>query len=296
MSLEAVEVRADGTFRATVRDPGGAPDTIDIGAVVLATGGFGANKELVHRNLPTIADALYFGSAGNTGSAITIGRELGVDIGYLDSYQGHGSVAAPTGIMVTWASVMHGGVILNGSGRRFDDESQGYSEYAEKVLAQPEGICWLVLDERIDKLCRSFVDYARLVESGAIHWVNDRGALAARIGASPSAVELSLSEADAAARGDIPDPLGRRVWERPLSPPYGVVRITGALFHTQGGLLVDEHARVLQGGRPIARLFAAGGAAAGMSGHGAAGYLAGNGLLAALGLGYLAGSTAAVIE
>ena len=65
--------------------------------------------------------------------------------------------------------------------------------------------------------------------------------------------------------------------------------MTGALFHTQGGLCVDEHARVLAGGRPVPGLYAAGGAAAGISGHGADGYLAGNGLLSALGLGYLAG-------
>jgi fumarate reductase flavoprotein subunit len=68
-----------------------------------------------------------------------------------------------------------------------------------------------------------------------------------------------------------------------------VVKVTGALFHTQGGLAVDSHARVLRRGVPIPGLYAAGGAAVGMSGHGADGYLAGNGLLAALGLGYLAG-------
>ena len=71
--------------------------------------------------------------------------------------------------------------------------------------------------------------------------------------------------------------------------PYGVVRITGALFHTQGGLLVNQRAAVLRHDQEIPGLFAAGGAAAGMSGHGAAGYMAGNGLLAAVGLGYIAG-------
>jgi fumarate reductase flavoprotein subunit len=65
--------------------------------------------------------------------------------------------------------------------------------------------------------------------------------------------------------------------------------VTGALFHTQGGLKVDGTARVLGGGTPIPGLYAAGGAAVGISGHGAAGYLAGNGLLSALGLGFLAG-------
>ena len=62
-----------------------------------------------------------------------------------------------------------------------------------------------------------------------------------------------------------------------------------ALFHTQGGLRVDEHARLLDAaGRPVAGVYASGGAAVGMSGHGAAGYLAGNGLLPALGLAVLA--------
>jgi fumarate reductase flavoprotein subunit len=69
------------------------------------------------------------------------------------------------------------------------------------------------------------------------------------------------------------------------------VRITGALFHTQGGLRTDGHARVLRpAGDAIPGLYAAGGAAQGISGHGADGYLAGNGLLGALGLGFLAGS------
>ncbi len=74
-----------------------------------------------------------------------------------------------------------------------------------------------------------------------------------------------------------------------MRAPYGAIRVTGALFHTQGGLLVSPRAGVLRAGVEIPGLFAAGGAAAGMSGHGAAGYLAGNGLLAAVGLGYLAG-------
>jgi fumarate reductase flavoprotein subunit len=70
-----------------------------------------------------------------------------------------------------------------------------------------------------------------------------------------------------------------------------VVKVTGALFHTQGGLSVNGDANVLRDGEPIPGLYAAGGAAAGISGNGAAGYLSGNGLLAALGLGFIAGRT-----
>jgi fumarate reductase flavoprotein subunit len=72
------------------------------------------------------------------------------------------------------------------------------------------------------------------------------------------------------------------------------VKVTGALFHTQGGLKVDFDARVLKkDGTPIPNLYAGGGVAAGVSGHGPGGYLSGNGLLTALGYGYLAGKHAA---
>ena len=81
---------------------------------------------------------------------------------------------------------------------------------------------------------------------------------------------------------------------RPLAPPYCAVRVTGALFHTQGGLVVDTRARVLRpDGTPLPNLLAAGGAACGVSGSQASGYLSGNGLLAAVGLGYTAGREAA---
>ena len=74
-----------------------------------------------------------------------------------------------------------------------------------------------------------------------------------------------------------------------------ICRVVPALFHTQGGLMVDNDGRVLRpNGRPIANLFAGGGAAAGLSGRsGAAGYASGNGLLSAIGLGRLAGLAAA---
>jgi fumarate reductase flavoprotein subunit len=74
------------------------------------------------------------------------------------------------------------------------------------------------------------------------------------------------------------------------------VKVVPALFHTQGGLVVDGSARVLrEDGSPIEGLYASGGAAVGISGHGAAGYLAGNGLLPALGLAFLAAEDAAGI-
>ena len=81
-----------------------------------------------------------------------------------------------------------------------------------------------------------------------------------------------------------------------LIPPYFGVKVTGALFHTQGGLVVDGEARVHRaaGGR-FPNLFAAGGTAVGVSGPGAWGYLSGNGLLSAVALGRIAGRAAGTL-
>jgi fumarate reductase flavoprotein subunit len=80
-----------------------------------------------------------------------------------------------------------------------------------------------------------------------------------------------------------------RLFKRRLNPPFYAILVTGALFHTQGGLSIDEHCRVLRpSGEAFQNLWAAGGAARGVSGHAVWGYLSGNGLLSALAGGYIA--------
>jgi fumarate reductase flavoprotein subunit len=277
---------------AVTETPDGATEEIRSPNVVLATNGFGANPEYVRRHIPEISEGQYHGGDGSLGDALDVGAALGADVGYLDSYQGHGSLATPHNILVTWAVVMHGGFLVNTRGERFGDETVGYSEYAVPVLEQPDGVAWVVFDERIDDLCRPFKDYQDLLEAKAVRRAADAGELAARIGCDHERLEVTLGETREAFQGG-PDRFGRTDWEATLEPPYAAVKVTGALFHTQGGLKVDGQARVLRNGVPMPGLFAAGGAAVGISGHGAAGYLAGNGLLSALGLGYLAGRTIA---
>lgn len=295
--LRLVDVRLDPTSgaiaEATLERPDRTQECVGTRAVVLASGGFGANRRMVHDFIPEIEEALYFGSESCQGDALSIGQRLGADVGYLDAYQGHGSVATPHGILCTWVTITHGGYLLNARGERFGDESTGYSEFGRVVAAQPDHVAWMISDRRIDTALRPFADYQTILDSGAIHWAVDPANVARAIGAPVEDVTASMRTAERAARGQAPDPFGRTDWEAPLEPPFGLVKVEGALFHTQGGVLVNADAAVLREDQPIPGLYAAGGAAAGMSGHGPAGYLAGNGLLAALGLGYLAGTALA---
>jgi fumarate reductase flavoprotein subunit len=282
----------DAGWRVLTARPDGSEDTIDAAAVVLATNGFGANEELVRRHIPEIAEGLYFGGDGSTGDALIIGGRLGADTGYLGAYQGHGSVATPHGVLLTWTTMMNGGMLLNALGQRFQNETIGYSESAVTVLTQPGSVAWAVYDRAIHDQALRFKDYRDLIEMKGMRWAEDVAGAAAIIGCREEHVAQTLSDAARYAAGN-DDPLGRTDWARTLSPPYAMVKVTGALFHTQGGLQIDERAAVLRGGSPIPGLFAAGGAAVGVSGDRASGYVSGNGLLSALGLGYLAGNAVA---
>lgn len=269
------------------------PEEIRARSVILACDGFGGNRELVRRYIPEMADAYYYGGVGNTGEAILWGLELGADLAYMDAYQAHATVAYPHGTLVTWAVIVHGGIIVNKSGRRFANEDIGYSSFAHYVLQQEEGIGYVILDQRILDLTQSFAELRESLEAGAIRGPYETlQALAEGMHIDAGGLVETVSSYNRAMRGEGTDPLGRKEGH-PLNSPYYGVQVTGALFHTQGGLRVNASAQVLRQGRPIPGLYAAGGSAAGISGHGPDGYLSGNGLLSALGLGYIAGRHAA---
>lgn len=292
MPARLIDILLDDAGRvcaAVVQMPDGATEDIPTDAVLLATNGYGADRELVTEHLPEIAQAVYHGSETSRGDALRIGTRLGAASAYLDAYQGHGALAQRSMTLVGWATIMHGALVVGLDGHRFADETTGYSEHAALLAAQPGATGWIVLDRRIHDACLTFTDFRQTVESGALVWADDAAALAVATTLPADTLTQELANAAALARGEGHDQFGRTFFEAPLEPPYAAVRVVPALFHTQGGLVVDEHARVERpDGSVLEGLYASGGAAAGISGHGAAGYLAGNGLLPALGLAYLA--------
>jgi len=284
----------DGAVRGVaVERPDGTAERIGCTALVLACNGFGGNPEMVARFLPEMRDALFFGHAGNRGEGIAWGEALGAAVRHMGAYQGHGSVAVPHGILITWAVMMEGGIQVNANGERFSNEHQGYSEQSVAVLAQPGGVAFDVYDGRCHAIARQFDEYREAVAAGAVREFADADALAAAFGLPAD----NLRRALAMTEGRTPDPFGRDFAAKPpLVPPYFAVRVTGGLFHTQGGLVVGTDARVRRAdGSALPNLFAAGGTACGVSGPAVWGYLSGNGLLAAVGLGRIAGAGAAAL-
>jgi fumarate reductase flavoprotein subunit len=290
-AAETLFADEDGRIRGIVARRGsGGTERIGCRALVLACNGYGGDAALVRRFIPEMGDALYFGHAGNRGDAVRWGEALGAQLAHLSGYQGHGSVATPHNILITWAVIMEGGIQVNTEGWRFANEALGYSEAAAHVLRQPRRLAFDIFDERIAEVARQFQDFRDAERAGAVIAADTIEELARAI-----AVPAEVLRGEIEQLSETGDRFGRRVeCEKALRPPYRAIKVTGALFHTQGGLAVDGEARVLrQDGRAFPNLFAAGGAAAGVSGSVAAGYLSGNGLLTATVLGRIAGDAAA---
>ena len=275
--------------------PGGSAEEIGCHALVLACCGFAANAELVSKYIPELEYAVPHTHSASQGIATTWGERIGAQIANMDAYQGHAGLAAGHSIPILWPSIMEGGVQVNRDGKRFSNEARGYSEQAATVLAQPQRTVWSIFDERVENVLSQFNDYRDAKSAGAIIRAEDLASLAHAIGVDLSALEATFATVDDAIETGTPDPFGRTFEPRhKLAPPYLAVKVTGAIFHTQGGLCIDVDARVLrQDGSAFSNLFAGGGAARGISGSGAAGYLAGNGLLTATSLGRIAGEQAA---
>jgi fumarate reductase flavoprotein subunit len=285
-----------GALRGLVAErPDGSAERIGAGAIVLACCGYAGNKALVRRYIPDLAEAVYFGHPGNEGEALSWGEQLGAAMRDMTGHQGHGSVAHPQGILVSWAVIMEGGFQVNVAGERFWNEASGYSEAGAAVMTQPERIAWDIFDARIAGVARQFEDFRQAEAAGAILQAESIEALAARAKLPVAALARGFAAVEQHKRAGTQDGFGR-AWAgvAPLVAPFCAVRVTAALFHSQGGLSVDDTARVrLAAGGIVPNLFAAGGAACGVSGPEASGYLSGNGLLTAVTLGRIAGRAAA---
>ena len=119
-------------------------------------------------------------------------------VGALSGYQGHGSVATPHNILITWAAITEGGFQVNAQGRRFSNEALGYSEAAAEVLRQPGGIAFDIFDARIAGVARQFEDFRNAEKAGALVTADTIDALAARIGVPAERCERSSTRSSSA--------------------------------------------------------------------------------------------------
>lgn len=275
-------------------------ERIRAGTVILATGGFGNDPEMLAEYAPKAADLLYWGDEGSTGDGIRFGRAAGGDTDHLTAYLGFPTISVPERVFVPWETTKEGACVVEDTGRRFADAGAcAYSEFTSAMVDHGADRYFLILDRAVFEAMANQPSTAdrweECVANDVFASADSLAALADRLDIDADgladtvrSLEAVDSPGETAADGYTRQVVGS------LDPPLYGTEITPAILQTQGGLRVDDRARVLGvDGEPIANLYAGGGAAASVSGEDPTGYLSGNGLLTALNLGRIAGRDAA---
>ncbi|MEX0805626.1 MAG: FAD-dependent oxidoreductase [Candidatus Binatia bacterium] len=255
--------------------------------VILASGGFGASPELLSQYIPKAVDIPFPGHAGSTGDGIKMGLAAGAATENMGAFQPYPAYVGPGKRAVSPEVALSGGIMVDLGGTRFVDETKYPGGLGIKMLDLPGKQAYEIFDERIYQLHRNITglrNLASFFDSGLLKKAHTPEELAGRLGINAAGLKQTIQDYNRAASGG-KDAFGRTLAEPFSAPLYGI-KVTVALYHTQGGLKINPDGQVMRlDGSIIPNLYAGGGVATGVSGKGLEGYLPGNGLLASLGLG-----------
>lgn len=259
--------------------------------VILATSGFGANKEMIARYTPSIKNAVPNVAPGATGEGIIWGVELGADVAAMNAYQAYAPISFASHKSLGSGFLDNGGILVNTDGHRFINEYVGYSPLGTAITNQPESAAFMIWDKNIQALdlpqLKAFGE-GELKEAATVE------ELATALGVDGAVLKSEFEKYQAGIeKGE--DYLNRTKLPKAFEAPFYGVKITADYRHTQGGLVIEPTtAKVLKEDlQPIENLYAAGGVTEGFSSKADANYMAGNGLLQAFVYGRIAGQTAA---
>ncbi len=303
MQAAAKRLRRDGDGRVVgvAAEVAGVGQDFTARAVLLASGGFSRNPELVHRFAPECAQAVFVGGEGNVGDGLRMAWALGADFRDMAHIKGtFGKHPLDETNNHSCLLVYKGAIAVNQEGRRFVDESLSYKLLGAACLRQPYGAAFQILDQPImdsgDDRVR-ILDFHRRLEEGLFLQADTLEELAAQIEIPPEALAQTVATYnDMIDAGEDAD-FGRRhlvhnhgALRRIETAPFYAYPSTAAVYGTYCGLCTDASMRVLDVfGAPIPGLLAAGEVVGGL--HGAA-YMTGSALGKALIFGRIAARTA----
>jgi fumarate reductase flavoprotein subunit len=253
-----------------VENADGSTYNLQAKAVVIATGGFGANLEMVTSYQPSLAGFATLNHPGATGDAFAWLASVGGSTIQMEYIQIHPTAEAENHILITEAVRGNGAILVNHSGERFVNEVDTRDVVSAAILAQEKQEAFLVFDDAVRRSLASIETYANqhLLTEGA-----DVASLATKTALPAEALEAALLSASL------------------KTPPYYAVRVKPAIHHTMGGIRVDAEMHVLRSDdTPVPGLFAAGEVTGGIHG---ANRLGGNGVADIVVNGKIAGHNAA---
>ena len=253
----AAGIKATGSTGETV--------TVNAKAVVLTTGGFGANLDMVVKYKPELKGFMTTNAAGIQGQGIEMAEAIGAATVDMDQIQIHPTVEANTAALITEGLRGDGAVLINAEGKRFIDEVGTRDVVSAAEIAQTGSYSWLVVDQ-------AMVDASSVIQGYIKKGYTVTGSTYEELGEAMGVDAAAFAETMEKWNGYVeakndPD-FGRTSFANPLNTaPYYAVKVTAGVHHTMGGLKINANTEVLnEKGEVIPGLFAAGEVTGGVHG------------------------------
>ena len=243
--------------------------TIHAKAVVLATGGFGANFELMSSFNPSLANAVTTNHSGATGDGIMMAQAVGADTVDMEQIQLHPTVIQSDGTLVSESLRSKGAIIVNTEGRRFVNDLAARDVVSQAELQQPNGYCYIVFDQNlVDNLAlaQKFIDRGFAIRGETYEELAKNLELSGDEAVQNFVQTMEKWNEDIANGEDTE--FGRESMEYSLdTAPFYAIKIAPGIHHTMGGIKIDTEAQVIDTeGNVIPGLFAAGETTGGIHG------------------------------
>ena len=240
--------------------------TVNAKAVVLATGGFGANFELMCSFNPSLANAVTTNHPGATGDGILMAEAVGAATVDMDQIQLHPTVYQATSMLVSEKMRSLGAILVNQNGVRFTNDLATRDAVSNAELQQPGGYAWIIFDQNLVDNNKSAAKY---IEQGMAVTGDTYEALAGAMNVDADAfVKTMETWNEAVATGEDKEFGRNNGMDADLSTaPFYAIQIAPGIHHTMGGVKIDTATRVIDTeGKPIPGLFAAGETTGGVHG------------------------------
>lgn len=268
LNTTATEILTDDNGAAVgIKATGASGETITINAkaVVLTTGGFGANLDMVVEYKPELKGFMTTNAPGILGQGIKMAQAIGADTVDMDQIQIHPTVEANTAALITEGLRGDGAVLINAEGKRFIDEVGTRDVVSAAEIAQTGSYSWLVVDQ-------AMVDASSVIQGYIKKGYTVTGETYEELGKAMGVDEAAFAETMNTWNGYVeakndPD-FGRTSFANKLdTAPYYAIKVTAGVHHTMGGLKINTNTEVLnENGEVIPGLFAAGEVTGGVHG------------------------------
>ena len=260
-------IKEENKPAGVVVETNGQRYTIAAKAVIIATGGFGANPDMVVKYKPELEGFGTTNHKGATGDAFAWIEKFGGALTQMDEIQTHPTVVPGNGLMITEAVRGNGAIMVNREGNRFCSEMATRDVMSKAILNQTGKTAYLVFDMGVRKSLKAIEGY---VKQGLLTEGETPEALAQKLGIPAESFASTIASYNQIQASGNDAEFGRKASEmpRPLTEgPYYAVEVGPAIHHTMGGIKITPNAEVLDtNGNVIPGLYAAGEVTGGVHG------------------------------